>query len=267
MDTALPAAACNHLKALKTRDSPDFADELKRFQEQGWTSRQLAAALDVSHSYISVRINRATGETPPTAFPVPARAKPMTILPVQELPAPMQLDLSGRLTRAIQEHPSERGPDRLAPTASSYFTALAAALAAGWDAHSIGLGIGVHPRSVPRFASRQPSEARQMPKYPPAPPAPAGLAWNARHPTVPPPMVPAADAHRLSELAKKAHHNRGVEDDGGGALSHAIEYTTLLAEWYLRGASRAELQRVTGQGWEALRKRLTRWGYMRSDTD
>lgn len=44
----------------------------------------------------------------------------------------------------------------------------------------------------------------------------------------------------------------------------AALYGEIRGDWYLRGATRTELEEATALPWETVRKRLTRAGYMTS---
>lgn len=264
----LPDSLRNDLVALqsKAESDPDTRDAFERAltaaNQAGWTYRQLGEALGVSRSYISARIKEpAAGDS--VDFEIPHRSRPAHILEPRELPLEMLADLQTRLDKAVTVRPANAGSG-LSPTVAEFFQALHAASKAGWDVAEIALPLAMNPRAASRFITYHGTEAAApAPAYPSPPPRTEPAAWNARYPMTDPISIPDDDAKRMQELAGLAHMNRGVaSEDDDGALGAATEYTTMIAKWYLHGASRQELEQATGQGWEAIRKRLSRWGYM-----
>jgi len=75
-------------------------------------------------------------------------------------------------------------------------------------------------------------------------------------------LVPEAVSTRMQELAPIASNRKGSTPPDSPIALASDEYTALLVEQYKRGVSRRGLQEATGQGWEALRRRLTMAGAM-----
>lgn len=269
MPNAMPMPLRSGLAALQdaAASSPEsrarFENALRAANEAGWSYRQLAEALGVSHFYISARIKHAAASTGDFGFDIPARSRPTTRIVPRKMPETMRADLEARLREASSGSSVSPVQSGLSPAVADFFQSLQAAVDAGWDPAEIGPPLGMSPRAVARFTTYHGDEARTpRPDYPAPAARTAPAAWNARYPAVPPVKIPDADINRLRELAGPAHLNRGVGENDAGTQGAAIEYTSLIANWYLRGASRQELERATGQGWEAVRKRLSRWGFM-----
>ncbi|MGK3708594.1 hypothetical protein [Arthrobacter sp. IK3] len=270
MAAVLPDALRRGLLDLQQKaDSDEEAHELlnealKAANDAGWSYRQLGNALGVSHFYVSDRIRRASGSVQDFGFQIPERPRPARVLQPRELPEEIASDLRTRLEKAVSEHTAKRTANGLEPAVAEYFQALEAALEAGWDPYEIAVPLGLNPRAVSRFTAYHGQAAQEgQLSYPRAPERTGPASWDARYPAAPQVKIPASEAGALRELAAQAHMNRGVAgDEDGGALESARNYTTRIAGWYLRGASRQALEEATGQGWEALRKRLSRWGYM-----
>lgn len=268
MVLALPDSLRNDLVALQAKAGSDpearkaFESALTAANQAGWTYRQLGEALGVSRSYISARIKEPAPDDS-VAFDIPQRARPAHILEPRELAPEMLADLQDRLDKAVAVRPDTAG-GTLSPAVSEFFQGLHAASQAGWDVAEIALPLAMNPRAVSRFITYHGTEAAApAPVYPSPPARPGPAAWNARYPAAEPVSIPDAEARRMRELSGLAHMNRGIaSDDEDGALGAATEYTAMIAKWYLHGASRHELEQATGQGWEAIRKRLSRWGYM-----
>lgn len=270
MAAVLPEALRRHLADLQQRsgsgeDAENLFDEaLRAANDAGWSYRQLGTALGVSHFYISERIKRAPGKVTDFGFDIPERPRPAAVLQPRTLPDEVVRDLHARLERAVSDRTAERTENGLTPAVAEYFGALGAASDAGWDPYEIAQPLGLNPRAVARFTTYHGRDKGAVgTDYPRAPERTGPAAWNARYPRAAAITIPGDEADRLKELAGQAHLNRGTAgDEDGGALESAVEYTARIAFWYLRGASRQDLEKATGQGWEALRKRLSRWGYM-----
>lgn len=232
-----------------------FMAALREFHGAGWSYRQLGAALGRSHESVR-RLIEAAGDAPsPVAAPAESPAKP-TVLVTHELPDDVAEDLKARFKAAVETSLGDKsGP--LSPSVAAFYAGLAGAVAAGWDAHEIGTAIGVHPRAAGRFATAYAKQGgpAEIPGYGKAPDR-GEAAWNARHPVQPPVLVSEEDKARLVELRDDASISKGAEQA-------SVDYTRLLTRWYLRGASREELEAATGQQWTTLRRRLLRWGVMR----
>jgi hypothetical protein len=252
-------------------DRIKFSAAIKAFQDKGWTYRTLGAAIGVSHEL--VRLYASKGENDNVnfedldmGFEVPERVRPLKTLPVKDLPEEIASDLKARLENAINSPLDSREGGNVKPAVAEFFAALAAAEKAGWDGHSTGKAIGVHPLAVGKFILHHNKFGADVkePKYAKAPVDKTPRAWNARHEPVPPMEIPASEAESARDLQVIAKLNRGVdiESEEVSALEAAKEYSNLLGSWYLRGASRDALEEATGQHWNALRKRLSRWGYL-----
>lgn len=248
-----------------------FSAALKHAQDKGWTYRTLGSAIGVSHELVRVYASKGENdnvkfEDLDLGFEIPERVRPLKTLPIKELPAEIVDDLKARLENAIHSPVESREGGSVKPAVAEFFAALAAAEKAGWDGHSTGAAVGVHPLAVGKFILHHNKFGADVkePKYAKAPADTMPRAWNARHKAVPPMVIPAAEAKASRELQTIAALNRGVdtETEEGSALEAAKEYSTLLGSWYLRGASRDALEEATGQHWNALRKRLSRWGYL-----
>ena len=270
MAAVLPEALRRHLADLQRRTESDedagqvFNEALKACNDAGWSYRQLGDALGVSHFYVSSRIKQASGNVTGFGFEIPARPRPASVLKPRPLPREISEDLQELMGRAVSEQTPDRTANGLAPAVEAFFQALRAASDAGWDPHELALPLGMNPRAVARFTTYHGKDGDALaPKYPAPPRRSTATAWNARYADTPPVSIPNDEAAALKDLAAQAHLNRGVAgEEDGGALESAVEYTSRVAHWYLLGASRQDLEEATGQGWEALRKRLSRWGYM-----
>lgn len=232
-----------------------FMAALREYHEAGWSYRRLGAALGRSHESVRRLIEASGDANSPLAAPSGSPSKP-TVLATRKLPVDVAEDLNARFRAAVELSPGEKtGP--LSPPAAAFYAGLAGAVAAGWDAHEIGTALGIHPRAAGRFATAYAKQGgpAAIPEYGKAPERGAA-AWNARHPVEPPVLVSDEDRARLSGLREGASMTSGAEQA-------SVEYTRLLACWYLRGASREELEAATGQQWTTLRRRLLRWGVMR----
>lgn len=270
MAVVLPDALRRHLVDLQHRAETVgeagqlFNEALKACNDAGWSYRQLGDALGASHFYVSSRVKQASGNIEGLGFEIPPRPRPVSILKPRQLPREIRDDLQSLLDRAVSERTAERTANGLAPAVDAFFQALRAASESGWDPHELALPLGMNPRAVARFSTYHGrAEDPRAPKYPSPPRRSTATAWNARYADAPTLSIPDDEAATLKDLAAQAHRNRGIAgDEDGSALESAVEYTSRLAHWYLLGASRQSLEDATGQGWEALRKRLSRWGYM-----
>lgn len=221
----------------------------------GWSYRQLGKALELSHEYIRRLINAADSLESPVPVPAEPAYKPTT-LQAYVLPAEIADDLKTRFAAALVPSLSDKEGPLSRPVAALY-AGLAGAVSAGWDPYEVGMAIRMHPRAVGRFAAAYARHGgpAKIPVYEPAPKR-VDIAWNARHPVELPVMIDPEDKARLAELRDAAGSSRGGDQS-------AAEYTRLLTLWYLKGASREELESATGQQWTTLRRRLLRWGVMR----
>lgn len=268
MAFALPDSLRSDLVALqaKAESDPEARDAFERAltaaNRAGWTYRQLGEALGVSRSYISARM-KEPAEDDSVDFDIPRRSPRAHILAPRQLPPEMLADLQDRLQKAVTARPESTGSE-LSPAVAEFFQSLHSASKAGWDAAEIALPLSMSPRAVSRFITYHGTEAAApAPTYPAPPARTTPAAWNARYPAAEPISIPDEEAQRMRELAEQAHVSRPAPSaDDDGPLSAAAEYTTMIAKWYLHGASRQELEQATGQGWEAIRKRLSRRGYM-----
>lgn len=273
--TALPPKVQEKLVGLygKAQGSDDdrakFAAAVRIAHEKGWPFRTLGPALGMSYEMARVYSTKDTDAKiteSDLGFEIPERKKAISVLPLKEVPESIVSDLKSLLRAAIKGSLQSRQDADVKPEVAAFFAALAGANDAGWDRHSVGKAIGVHPHAVGRFIQHHEKFGAEnpKPKYPKAPEENLVTAWNAKYPTTPPVKIPAPVSKKMKTLQEDARDNRGNEDAHGDnpALNAAREYTALLGEWYLRGAARAELERASGQGWEALRMRLSRWGYM-----
>lgn len=252
-------------------DRVKFSATVNAFCDKGWTFRTLGSAIGVSHELVRLYANKGKEdgvkfEDLDIGIEVPERLRPLKVLPIKELPADIVADLKARLDNAIHSPVDTREGGNVKPAVAEFFAALAAADKAGWDNYSTGTAIGVHPVAVGKFVLHHEKFGAEVkePKYAKAPADKLPRAWNAKHEPVPPMEIPAAEAEAAKDLQITARLNRGVDHDSeeGSALEAAKEYSTLLGAWYLRGASRDALEEATGQHWNALRKRLSRWGYL-----
>lgn len=248
-----------------------FSAALKEAKNKGWTYRTLGAAIGISHELVRVYFTKGEAdkvnfEDLDLGFDIPERVRPIKTLPIKDLPAEITADLKARLETAIHSPVESRDGGSVKPAVADFFAALAAAEKAGWDGHSTGAAIGVHPLAVGKFILHHNKFGADVkePRYAKAPADNMPRAWNAKHEPVPAMVIPEAEAKASRELQIVAALNRGVdtESEEGSALEAAKEYSTLLGSWYLRGASRDALEEATGQHWNALRKRLSRWGYL-----
>lgn len=257
-------------KAQKNDDErAKFSAAVRIAQKKGWPYRTLGTAIGIS--YEMVRIYATKDQDAPITekdlgFEIPARGKALKVLPIKEVPAEVTESLTQLFNAAVSDQIQSRQDTSVSPEVAAFFAALASAEAAGWDAHSVGRAIGVHPRAVSRFIQHHHKfgESTPGPKYPKAPEENLVTAWDAKYPSTPPVKIPSDVAEKMKSLQAEARDNRGNEAAAGTnpALEAARQYTMLLGEWYLRGAARAELEAATGQNWEALRMRLSRWGFM-----
>jgi len=248
-----------------------FSAALKEAKEKGWTYRTLGAAIGISHElvrgyYTKGEADNVTFDELDLGFEIPQRVRALKTLPIKEVPEDIKADLKARLENAIHSPVEARDGGSVKPGVADFFAALAAAEKAGWDSHSIGAAIGVHPLAVSKFTLHHNKFGADVkePRYAKAPVDNTPRAWNAKHAPVPSMVIPEAEAKASRELQRVAALNRGVdtEYEEGSALEFAKEYSTMLGSWYLRGASRDALEEATGQHWNALRKRLSRWGYL-----
>jgi hypothetical protein len=250
--TRLPQDSCEDLRALADevqagRSGQEALDSaLYRFRAARWPLRQLAEALGISHEAARKYAGRSDGSIDP-GFPVPERKPPATVLEPAAVPAEITSAIMDRLEAAAAE-PEVSESKQLAPAVQSFQAVLAAAVDAGWDYHSLAAATGIHPRAVIKFCAqhRRSGAAGEAPAFPRnEDPATSESAWNARYPEVPPVRVPSAETSVL--------HSEDV----------SAAYIRTLSRWYLLGASREELERATGQQWDTVRKRLSRFGYIR----
>lgn len=245
----LPEDAARRLAALQTaaaagdKASGAYENALRAFNDAGWSWRQLGDALDLTHEAVRKRAARppVTGAPAPRFKIPPRRPRPLEVIPAPDLPARISRDLTARLAKASGPDSGERTGTGLRPEVADFFAGLQAARDAGWDNYTIGPAIGLHPRAVSRFAARHDDTGRKHPSYPAAPEETTPVLHRARRPAVPAVAIPAADAARM----------RDDDEDG-----------TLLARWYLHGATREDLAAAVGQDWETVRKRLVRLGCM-----
>lgn len=252
-------------------DRIKFSATINAFCDKGWTYRTLGAAMGVSHELVRLYAKKSEAdgvkfEDLDMGFEIPERLRPIKTLPIKDLPKEIAADLNERLENAINSPAETREGGSVKPAVAEFFAALAAAENAGWDNHSTGKAIGVHPLAVGKFVLHHNKFGTDVkePKYAKAPVDKTPRAWNARHEPAPPMEIPANEAQTAKELQIIAKLNRGVdhESEEVSALEAAKEYSKLLGAWYLRGASRDALEEATGQHWNALRKRLSRWGYL-----
>jgi len=252
-------------------DRIKFSAAIHALQEKGWTYRTLGSAIGASHELVRLYHSKAKDDNAKIedlnlGFEIPERVKPLKTLPIRELPDEVKTDLKNRLHEAIHSPVGVREDGSVKPAVAEFFAALAAAEKAGWDSHSTGLAIGVHPKAVGKFILHHNKFGAGVkePKYPKAPVDKTPRAWDAKHAPVPPFKIPADEAEKSRDLQEIAKLNRGIEYESEevSALEAAKEYSTLLGSWYLHGANREELEEGTGQHWNALRKRLSRWGYL-----
>lgn len=252
-------------------DRIKFSATINAFCEKGWTFRTLGAAIGISHELVRLYANKGKAdgvkfEDLDLGIEVPERVRPVKVLPIKSLPADIVADLKERLANAISSPVETREGGNVKPAVAEFFAALAAAENAGWDSYSTGKAIGVHPVAVGKFILHHNKFGADIkePKYTKAPVDKLPRAWNARHEPAPPMEIPADEAEAAKELQITARLNRGVdhESEEVSALEAAKEYSKLLGGWYLKGASRDALEEATGQHWNALRKRLSRWGYL-----
>lgn len=272
---ALPAETQKNLVNLYNNatksdtDRAKFANAMRIAHGKGWPYRTLGSSIGLSYEMVRIY----TTKDPDTnytesdlGFEIPPRAKPIKELPLKDVPQEVVNDLQARLNAAISGPIQSRQDKSLRPEVARLFAGLAAAEKAGWDRHSVGRAIGVHPQAVGRFIQQHTKFGAgiEVPSYTEAPSKELVTSWDANYPRTPAVVIPEDVAKEMHALQEEARDNRGNEplDATNPALDSARKYTSLLGEWYLRGASRAELERATGQGWEALRMRLSRWGYM-----
>ncbi|GGO98060.1 hypothetical protein [Wenjunlia tyrosinilytica] len=136
-----------------------------------------------------------------------------------------------------------------------------ALVGAGWPMSAVAAPLGVTRQEIHRInkqSSTLPRPAR-LPKVPALPePAPEPSAKELRAPQT---LTPA-EAKRLRELAPLASKVRGVTAEDDPKREASEKFSKLLAEAWIRGVPRTELQKVTGQSPAAMRARLARHGYI-----
>lgn len=223
---------------------------LKTAHDAGWSWPAIGRALGSSHEWARRLASRA-GDVDP-GITIPERPRAGTA-PVLHAPRGILDDLEALLRDAVDGPDQGRTGFGLRLQVAALHEALAAALAAGWDAHGIGPAIGMHPHAVTRFAAlhERAGGTPDRTRYPAAPEHPAG--------TRPKPAdiaIPDTAARELRSLRL----DDGVNANVSPAAAQA--YVRILAYWYLRGAGRAELAEAAGQDWEAIRFRLRYWGFM-----
>ena len=248
----LPEKTRQELLRLQSDDEAAhrFHSALKALNDAGWSWPAIGRAIGASHEWARRLGSRAIGTDPGIDIPE-RRTGPA---PVLHAPSEVLNELGTLLDEAVT------GPDRgrtahgLRTQVAALHAGLSDALAAGWDPHGIGPALGMHPAAVTRFAAIHartggtPSPAR----LPAAPEAKAGPRPRAADIS-----IPDQDVKQLQRL-----HPGDAQLNANTDREAALAYVRLLAYWYLRGASRAELSRASGQYWEAVRFRLKYWGYM-----
>lgn len=240
----IPAAGRTVLIALQdaAAGSPDaralFQSALAAFKSAGWSWRQIGDAAGISHE--NARKLAAAADTDrDLGFDVPARKRPLNVIPDLALPPGITEDLTARLQAAIGEPSGARTESGLTLEVAAFFAGLQSARDAGWDNYAIGPAIGLHPRAVSRFAARHPDAFEDRTQYPQAPEVRDDVLHRARRPAVPAVKIPAGDA-------------AAIREDTG----------TALGKWYLLGATREQLSAAADADWETVRKRLVRKGFM-----
>lgn len=264
-ETTLPDHTSQALQQLKAARSPADAARLgpalKLAKERGWSYKQLGEAVGASHEWVRKQVLKTPADAPGPGIDIPERARPRRTVPVRHAPPSVLDELAALLQAAVDAEANERTAAGFRPAVAELHKALADAIAAGWSPHGIGPAIGMHPRAVTRFAAvyERSGAAPDPDRFPKAPRTePEPVLTRARPPAVPEQTIPDADVERLRSLGTNVNAN--VDRKA------AAEYTRLLAYWYLRGARRAELERASGQEWEAIRFRLSYWGFMGAST-
>jgi hypothetical protein len=259
---ALPDNARDELKELHRTSRQDggsdaFDAALHAFNLEGWSFRQLGDALGLSHESVRQRAKRAAEVGAPVSeVSIPSRVQALDIIPAQTLHTDISTDLNARLEAALMDQ-EERLSTGLKPAVADFFHAMHAAREAGWDEYSIAAGIGSHPKAIFKFIAqheRHGDRDAPGPSYPAAPAQDLPLVYRSRRPEVPPVTVPEEDIAELRLLEDLAN----VEKNASAAAMHR----EVLGGWYLRGGNRAALEEAAGVGWETVRKRLARAGYM-----
>lgn len=239
---------------LRLQSDPDAADRfhaaLKALNTAGWSWPSIGRAIGSSHEWARRLGARAEGSAPGIDIPE-RRTAPA---PVLHAPPEILDELGSLLDEAVH------GPDRgrtghgLRTQVAALHAGLSDALAAGWDPHALGPALGMNPAAVTRFAAihTRTGGTPDPERFPAAPPSPPGARPRAANIS-----IPDHDIRQLQRLRPgDGPLNANVDREA------ALAYVRLLAYWYLRGASRAELSRASGQDWEAVRFRLKYWGYM-----
>lgn len=221
---------------------------LKTAKERGWSYKSIGEAVGASHEWVRRTVLKTPGGDA-GGLDIPERPRPGK---PRQAPAPVLDELAGLLAAAVDAETAERTPNGLRPQVAALFEALADVTAAGWDPMGVGPAIGMHPRAVSRFAAMhlRAGGTANPARYPQAPQD----ETHTRRTAVPEQIIPDDQSTRMASLGQSANANSNREQAG--------EYTRLLAYWYLRGTRRAELERASGQEWEAIRFRLSYWGYM-----
>lgn len=227
-----------------------FHAALKALNSAGWSWPALGRAIGSSHEWARRLGARADGTDPGIIIP----ERRSTPSPVLHAPPEVLSELAGLLEEAVHAPDRGRTSHGLRIQVAALYAGLADALAAGWDHHGIGPALGMHPAAVTRFAAvHTRSGGTTSPAHFPAAPAPA----SGSRPRPADISIPDRDVRQLQRLRPEDGPLNANSDRDA-----ALAYVRLLAYWYLRGASRAELSRASGQDWEAIRFRLKYWGYM-----
>lgn len=258
--TGDPWAQLRELRAGAQRDETariQYGAALRDFRAAGWTYREIGKAIGVSHESVRLALLALPGDVPGQKIDVPRRTKSLRVRPIPEMDPVVAGRLQDALAAAVAADPDLRTPSGVRAAVADYFAALHRAAEVGWSAHSIATALGSQPKSIYKFIALQERYGDgNAAALPPAPERDEPLPARARPPALPPVQIPDAAVQEL-------HRLDSVAFSGSPAVNPALaSYQRLLGEWYLRGASRQELERATGQQWETIRKRLVSAGYM-----
>ena len=171
--------------------------------------------------------------------PVEGCMKGVSLTPATRVPVPEETALELRLLSA-DELPH----------------AIAAMRAHGWTLRPLAEALDRSHESIRRLEERgDPEKSKVQAPNKPVRSVPAKQV----KPVV---EVPEAVAKRMQELAPQASLRKGTTPPDSPIALASEEYSALLVNEYQRGVSRRGLEAATGQGWEAIRRRLSAAGAM-----